>query len=131
MPRLSLVACSALSLMGAIDLQWPGAKSAMLDTRAKITCLAALSNYMYARKYVHKNTRTFTSLIPNPKLHTKALGNELHTNCQSLVTHSHGKNLNSLAVDDQLPILGSNFTLKPAVSRVILKQVGLETRKDS
>lgn len=101
----------------------------MLDTRAKITCLAALSNYMYAHMYVHKYTRTFTSLIPNPKLHTKALGNELHTNCQSLVTHSHGKNLNSLAVDDQLPILGSNFTLKPAVSRVVLKQVGLETRR--
>ena len=32
MPRLSLVACSVLSLMGVIDLQWhPGAKSVMLD----------------------------------------------------------------------------------------------------
>ena len=50
----------------------------------------------------------------------------------SCTGHSHGKDLNSLAVDDQLPILGSNFAFKPAVSRVVLKQVGLETRrKDS
>lgn len=44
-------------------------------------------------------------------------------------SHSHGKDFDGLAVNDQLPALNLNLTLEPALSGVVLKQVGLHEKE--
>ena len=44
-------------------------------------------------------------------------------------SHSHGKDFDGLAVNDQLPTLNLNLTLEPALSGVVLKQVGLQEKE--
>lgn len=44
-------------------------------------------------------------------------------------SHSHGKDFDGLAVNDQLPALNLNLTLEPALSGVVLKQVGLQEKE--
>jgi len=46
-----------------------------------------------------------------------------------LSSHSHGKDFDGLAVNDQLPALNLNLTLEPALSGVVLKQVGLQEKE--
>ena len=50
-----------------------------------------------------------------------------YSSATPLDTDLHCKDLNDVAIDDQLPILDFHGSLEPPVGRVILEQVSLHT----